>query len=368
MKFAVALSVLVASAYGDVERRQSASMQQLQQRAFTLQNTIASGVMQAQNQAAAEAFAATQRATADLYRELNGVGTTVASQMATMGDQMNALETNMGNAMSTAAANSANAMSTAAAATAASLSTTTATLSATLSNAMVASTSRSVAFRATVNTAMAAVDAKLLAKTACNGQGKFLNVTTNQCVPFSTLVLGRSTGDACSTTGAIRINSATSRVEVCASSKWIAPLPVVSSMHRTGGDGCENCWLNRQLSFTKRLADTYIRMIWQDVGRTHGWGSPWNRYHIRVCDSGGGNCGDCQDPGHMRTTRHMHQWHGWWNDHYMPMMTSALCRRRNNANMGAGNYRIRIWCDGSDSALGWNGNHTSIQVDEVYKA
>merc|ERR1719213_467790 len=239
------------------------------------------------------------------------------------------------------------------------LETATSTLTASIENSLSSSQSAAATLQATVSTRIAATQSKLDAGTACNGQGKYLNAANNQCVSFNAMTLGRSSSASC---------SVTNRVEARASNKWWAPIPHMHNYRTHGGEGCENCWLNRQFTFTKKLTDTYIRVMWTDTGRSHGWGDPWNRYFLRVCDAAGNNCGDCQDPGEMRVTRRMNQWHGWWSDHYMPFGTVALCRRRNNANMGPGTYRLRIWCDGRDSNFGWSGSTANIQIDEVYKA
>merc|ERR1719326_2160226 len=154
-----------------------------------------------------------------------------------MNNDMATLQATMSTTMSTAQATSDAAMSTQAAA-ASTMAATTSSLQAQISTAMGSASTQAAAFQA----------------------------TANECVGFNTLVLSRMTGTSCSVTGQIRVNAATDRVEVCASGKWMAPVSVVSNSIQHSGDGCENCWLNRQLSFTKRLAETYIRLLWTDVG------------------------------------------------------------------------------------------------------
>merc|ERR1712216_1047487 len=51
--------------------------------------------------------------------------------------------------------------------------------------------------------------------TECNKAGRFYNATSGECVPFATMVLGRSAATTCNIPGAIKVNPSTKRIEVC---------------------------------------------------------------------------------------------------------------------------------------------------------
>jgi hypothetical protein len=137
----------------------------------------------------------------------------------------------------------------------------------------------------------------------------------------------------------------------------------------TNGDNRENGYLNgRDLKFTKFYDNTYMRIMYFDNVRVRGH-TAHGQWSIHVCDSQGGRCADCTDPGPLQHWRWSGHQHGWWMNDHTGGTIFGLCKATSALELVKGQYSLRIMVGNTryDLQTGHQGSHGSFTVDEVMK-
>jgi len=133
-------------------------------------------------------------------------------------------------------------------------------------------------------------------------------------------------------------------------------------------DGRENGFLTaNNLNFDKHYDDTYLRIFWYENIRTHGHTAN-GRWNIFICDSGGGSCSHCSDPGKLQNWRHSSHQHNWWMNDHTGGTIFGLCKKTESFDLVKGKYQLKIYVDSAhyDMYTGHN-QRGNFMVDEVMK-
>jgi len=171
-------------------------------------------------------------------------------------------------------------------------------------------------------------------------------------------------------------NECIKKGQVLTNGKCVAPtikdgsnIGMVYQQGWTNNDGREGGYVsNREVTFTKKEDDTFIRIMYSDNMRLHGHTSH-GRWNVMICDSGGGGCDHCKDPGplqHWKYSSHQHNW--WMNDHHHGTLM-GICRKTGNRELKKGTYKLRIMIDSAryDLYTGHDGQYGNLMVDEVLR-
>lgn len=137
----------------------------------------------------------------------------------------------------------------------------------------------------------------------------------------------------------------------------------------TNQDSRERGYLNsRDLVFTKHYDNTYMRIMYYDNVRCHGHTSH-GKWEVYICDSGGGGCAPCRDPGRLQHYRWSGHQHGWWMNDHTGGTIFGLCKATDNRALTKGTYKLRLYLHDNryDLHTGHHGSHGSFTVDEVMK-
>ena len=145
-------------------------------------------------------------------------------------------------------------------------------------------------------------------------------------------------------------------------------LPRVAQRYFNNEDGREGGYVNnREVAFTKKFDDTYIRIFYMDNFRCHGHTSH-GRWNVMVCDSNGNGCDHCANPGRIMHWRYSSHQHNWWMFDRWGAGVTGLCKKSNNRDIRKGSFKLKVMLDDAryDISTGHN-QHNSFMVDEVFK-
>jgi len=170
----------------------------------------------------------------------------------------------------------------------------------------------------------------------------------------------------CSKTGIMYSAQAKKCVGVEASAA--KQLPRVAQRYFNNEHGREGGYVNnREVSFTKKFDDTYIRIFYIDNFRCHGHTSH-GRWNVMICDSNGNGCDHCAAPGRIMHWRYSSHQHNWWMFDRWGAGVTGLCKKSGNRDIRKGAFKLKVMLDDAryDISTGSN-QHNSFMVDEVWK-
>jgi hypothetical protein len=145
-------------------------------------------------------------------------------------------------------------------------------------------------------------------------------------------------------------------------------LPQVAQRNFNNEDGRETGYVtNREVTFTKKFDDTYMRIFYMDNFRVHGHTSS-GQWNVMICDVNGNGCDHCKTPGRIMHWRYSNHQHNWWMFDRWGAGVTGLCKASGNRDLRKGKYKLKVMLQNNqhDVSTGHN-QHNSFMVDEVWK-